>query len=203
MKLYTSTTSPYSRKVRIISYELNLGQMVKEIQVDPTTSDELRRINPLGKVPALVLDDGSALFDSPVICEYLDELGGSRFYPGKSIWRTTTGRWRALTLQALGDGLADAAVTCVHERRRGEEVRNAEAIAKSMAALVRSLDVLEHARFVESPTIGEIAVACAIGYLDFRLPDIAWRDTRPKLHDWYEGFAKYPSMQATRPADPT
>lgn len=203
MKLYTSTASPYSRKARIIIHELGLGQMVKEIQVDPATSDELRRINPLGKVPALVLDDGSALFDSRVICEYLDELGSSRFYPGKSIWRTTTGRWRALTLQALGDGLADAAVTCVHERRRGEEVRNAEAIAKSMAALIRSLDVLEHARFAESPTIGEIAVACAIGYLDFRLPDIAWRDTRPKLLDWYEGFAKYPSMQATRPADPT
>ena len=101
MKLYTSTASPYSRKARIIVYELGLGQMVKEIQVDIATSDELRRINPLGKVPALVLDDGSALFDSPVICEYLDELGGGKFFPGKSIWRATTGRWRALTLQAL------------------------------------------------------------------------------------------------------
>jgi glutathione S-transferase len=203
MKLFTSPTSPYARKARVIIYEHGIDKMVEEIQTNPATSEELHRINPLGKIPTLVLDDGSVLFDSPVICEYLDELGGGKFFPGKSMWRTTSGRWRALTLQALGDGIADAAVARVREGRRPEGAKNSEVVANSMAAIVRSLDVLERAGFRESPTIGEIAVACAIGYLDFRLPDTAWRDTRPKLREWYEEFVIYPSMKATHPTEPT
>ena len=202
MKLYISTTSPFSRKARVIVHEHGLNETVTEVQTNPLTSEELRRINPLGKVPALALSDGSVLFDSPVICEYLDNLGGGRFFPGKSIFRPTSGRWRALTMQALGDGLAEAAIICVHEGRRPEEVRNNEAIAKAMAAINRTLDALDRARFPESPTIGEIAVGCAIGYIDFRLAELAWRGTRPKLRDWYEQMAGYASMQATRPTEP-
>ena len=110
MKLYMSPASPFARKARIIVRELDLVRLVEEIPTNPATSEELRKTNPLGKIPALVLDDGSTLIDSPVICEYLNELGGGKFFPGMTIWREVSGRWRALTLQALGDGIADAAV---------------------------------------------------------------------------------------------
>ena len=203
MKLYMSPASPFARKARIIVRELDLARLVEEIPTNPAVSEELRKTNPLGKIPALVLDDGSTLLDSRVICEYLNELGGGKFFPGMSIWREVSGRWRALTLQALGDGIADAAVARVYEGRRPVEMQNEEAIAKYLAAIGRSLDALERARFAETPTIGEIAVACAIGYLDFRLADLNWRDTRPQLRDWYEAFAKYPAMIATAPANPT
>jgi len=201
MKLYMSPASPFARKARIIVRELDLARLVEEIPTNPAVSEELRKTNPLGKIPALVLDDGSTLIDSPVICEYLNELGGGKFFPGMSIWREISGRWRALTLQALGDGIADAAVACIYEGRRPEELQNKEAIAKYLAVINRSLDALERAKFVEPPTIGEIAVACAIGYLDFREVATGWRDTHPQLRDWYEGFAKYPAMQATWPAN--
>ena len=102
MKLYGSPISPFSRKAMVIARELDLKL---EILPRPDNAAEFRRINPLGKIPALVLDDGSALFDSPVICEYLNELGGGKFFPGNSLWRNNSGKWKALTLQALGDGL--------------------------------------------------------------------------------------------------
>ncbi|HEY0282209.1 MAG TPA: glutathione S-transferase N-terminal domain-containing protein [Rhizomicrobium sp.] len=203
MKLYMSPASPFARKARIIIRELDLTRLVEEIPTDPATSGELRKTNPLGKIPVLVLDDGSTLIDSPVICEYLNEMGGGKFFPGMSIWRSASGRWRALTLQALGDGLAEAAVARLYERRRPEELQNKEAIAKYLAAIGRSLDVLERARFAKPPTIGEIAVACAIGYLDFREVMPGWRDMRPQLRGWYEDFVKYPAMQETWPANLT
>lgn len=202
MKLYTSPASPFSRKVRIIIRELDLARLVEEVNVNPATSDELRRINPLGKIPVLVLKDASTLIDSPVICEYLNDLGGGKFFPGTNIWREVSGRWRALTLQALGDGICDAAVARVYEGRRPPELQSELVINKHLAAIARSLDALERSRFAETPTIGEVAVACALGYLDFRLPELAWRETRPNLRDWYEKFAQYPSMKDTWPASP-
>ena len=203
MKLYTSPASPFARKARIIVYELQLGKLVQEIQTNPTTSEELRRINPLGKIPALVLDDGSALIDSPVICEYLNQLGGGKFFPGMSIWRSVSGRWKALTLQAIGDGIADAAVARIYESRRLPEQQSADTIARYMKAIATSLDVLERAKFAADVTIGEIAVACALGYLDFRDVVPGWREPRPALAAWYAKFAEYPSMKATWPANPT
>jgi len=201
MKLYSNPASPFSRKVRIVVRELDLTRLVEEINVNPAASDEVRRINPLGKIPVLVLNDGSTIVDSPVICEYLNELGGGKLFPGMTIWRNASGRWRALTLQALGDGICDAAVARTYEGRRPPELQSEAVIHKHLAVLARSLDVLERARFAEAPTIGEIAVACALGYLDFRLPELSWRDTRPNLRDWYEKFAQYPSMKDTVPAN--
>jgi len=201
MKLYMSPASPFARKVRVIILELDLGRLVEEIAVNPAASDELRRTNPLGKIPALILDDGSTLIDSPVICEYLNEMGGGKFFPGMTIWREVSGRWRALTLQALGDGLADAAVALIYEKRRPEGENSQAFIDKQTAVIARSLDALERARFAEKITIGEIAVGCALGYLDFREVMPGWRDARPNLSAWYEGFAKYPSMAATAPAN--
>ena len=202
MKLYTNPASPYSRKARIVIRELDLTRLVEEINVNPAASDELRRINPLGKIPVLVLKDGSTLVDSPVICEYLNDLGGGKLFPGMSVWREVSWRWRALTLQALGDGICDAAVARIYEGRRPPELQSEPVVHKHVAAITRSLDVLDHSRFAEAITIGEIAVACALGYLDFRLPELSWRETRPNLRDWYENFAQYPSMKDTWPVSP-
>ncbi len=131
MKLFYSPASPFARKCRVIVHEL--GLKLEEISVNPIGNEELRRVNPLGKVPALVLDDGSALIDSAVICEYLNDLGGGRFFPGTSPWRGGSGRWRALGLQALADGMADAAVALMQQRRLPEERRNDETMARHRA----------------------------------------------------------------------
>jgi glutathione S-transferase len=201
MKLYMNPASPFSRKARVIARELNLMALVEEIAVNPATSEEVRRVNPLGKIPALILDDGSALFDSPVICEYLNDLGGGKFFPGMSLLRENSGRWRALGLQALGDGLADAAVARNYELRRPEGEKSAAFVAKQETVIARSLDALEAMRFAKVPTIGEVAVACAVGYLDLRWPELGWRAARPHLAAWYDEFAKFPSMVATAPAN--
>lgn len=201
MKLYTNPASPFSRKVRVIVRELDLTRLVEEINIDSRNlGDEFRRINPLGKIPVLVLKDGSTIVDSPVICEYFDDLGGGKFFPKDTLWKQQSGRWRALTLQALGDGICDAAVARVYEGRRPPELQSEQIVQKHLTAVTRTLDVLERSKFAEQPTIGEVAVACALGYLDFRLPDLDWREGRSNLHDWYEKFAQYPSMKDTWPA---
>ena len=111
MKLYTNPATPFGRKAQVIAHELGLKlEIVKTL---PVQDAEFRRVNPLGKIPALVLDDGSVIFDSPVICEYLNHSGGGKFFPGTNIFRNNSGRWKALVLQALGDGIAEAAVAYV------------------------------------------------------------------------------------------
>ncbi|GAA0549112.1 glutathione S-transferase [Rhizomicrobium palustre] len=200
MKLYSNPASPFARKARIIVRELNLTKVVEEVNIDTRNPPpDFRSINPLGKIPVLVLKDGSTILDSPVICEYLNDMGGGKFFPGMSIFREVSGRWKALTLQALGDGICDAAVARVYETRRPAEQQSPEALQKHLTAIETGLTVLERAKFSEKITIGEITVACAIGYLDFRMPELAWRNSRPKLRDWYEAFAQYPSMKDTWP----
>ncbi len=198
MKLYFSPPSPFSRKVRVVAHEL--GLKLEEIEISTRGNMEFRKINPLGKIPALVLDDGSALFDSPVICEYLNQVGGGKFFPGNSLLGNNTGRWKALGLQALGDGIMEAALGKVYEERFRTPEQRSEAITANYISVVQSgLDALEGVKFAENPTIGEITVACALGYVDFRLGELNWRATRPKLAAWYEKFSQYPSMQATKP----
>jgi glutathione S-transferase len=201
MKLYSSPASPFARKARILAHELGLPLEV--LDVATANNEELRRINPLGKIPVLILDDGSALFDSPVICEYLNEKGSGKFFPGTSMWSTTSGRWRALMLQALGDGVCDAAVARVVEGRLPLEKQNGDMIARHLDAVTRGLDALERAaaKFAEYPTIGEVSVGCALGYLDFRLPELEWRASRPALGAWFERFGNYASVRATAPAN--
>jgi glutathione S-transferase len=172
--------------------------------VDIAARDDegFRAINPLKKIPALVLDDGSALFDSPVICEYLNEFGGGKFFPGKTVWQQNSGRWKALGLQALGDGIMDAAVACRYEITQPEARRNPDHTARYMTTIWAGVDALERMNFAEPPTIGEITVGCALGYLDFRYGDLGWRDSHPKLAAWYAKFSQYPSMLATAPPSP-
>jgi len=166
----------------------------------PFQNPDFRRVNPLGKIPALVLDDGSVLIDSPVICEYLNHLGGGKFFPGMSLWRQNSGRWKALGLQALGDGLADAAVAWTL-LGRADPVPEA-ARARQKETVLAALDALEKVKFAKDPTIGEISVACAIGYVELRLADLDWRATHPNLSGWYAQFCEYPSMKATVPLAP-
>jgi glutathione S-transferase len=194
LKLYGNAISPFARKAMVIAHELGLKL---EVLPRPDDAEAFRRINPLGKIPALVLDDGSAIFDSPVICEYLNQMGGGKFFPGNSLLRGDKGKWKALTLQALGDGLADAAVAIMVEGR--QPAPNQAHIDRNRAALEAGLDMLERVKFAEYPTIGEISAACALGYMDFRLKELDWRGSRPKLSAWYAKFCEYPSMKATAP----
>jgi glutathione S-transferase len=198
LKLYTNAASPFARKCRVIAHEL--GLKLEEIRTLPMKEPEFRKINPLGKIPALLLDDGSVLIDSPVICEYLNHVGGGKFFPGMSILRHSSGRWKALGLAALGDGIADAAVAWVI---LGREAQVSEAACgRQMSAVMAGIDALERVKFAKDPTIGEISVACALGYVDFRMPDLDWKASRPNLAAWYTKFCDYPSMKATVPAAP-
>jgi glutathione S-transferase len=198
VKLYSHPVSPFARKARIIAHELNLKLEIVHVE-SARKDDNLRSINPLKQIPVLVLDDGSSLFDSAVICEYLNHTGGGKFFPGMNIFRHTSGRWKALGLAALGDGLADAAVALRYELAEPEERRNPDRIARMKATVSAAIDALERVKFAKDPTIGEIAVACALGYIDFRLKDLDWKSSHPKLSAWYARFCEYPAMKATVP----
>lgn len=201
MKLYMSATSPFARKCRIIARELSLTHMIEEVAVDVSDKSQISPVNPLGKVPALVLDDGSVLVDSPVICEYLDDLGNGKFFPKPSVWGNTKGRWKALTLQAIGDGLNDAIIGILLENRRPPELQSDTMRTRHTNAALTTLDVLERLapKFAEYPTIGEISVGCALGFADLRVAELHWRDNRPQLAAWFEKFSRYPSVEATKP----
>jgi glutathione S-transferase len=198
MKLYGNAASPFARKCRVIAHEL--GLKLEEIRTLPMQEPEFRRINPLGKIPALILDDGSVLIDSPVICEYLNHMGGGKFFPGMNIFKNSSGRWKALGLAALGDGIADAAVAWIIMGRENPVPEAAR--ARQMESVLASLNALERAKFSKDPTIGEISVACALGYIEFRMPDLDWKSSRPKLAEWYARMCEYPSMKATVAAAP-
>ena len=198
MKLFSNAASPFARKCRVIAQEL--GIKLEEVRTLPMQDPEFRRVNPLGKIPALLLDDGSVLIDSPVICEYLNHHGGGKFFPADTIWKAASGRWKALGLAALGDGIADAAVAWII---LGRENPVPEAGRKrQMDTVLAGLDALERMKFADPPTIGEITVACAIGYVEFRMPDLDWKSSRPNLSAWYAKISELPSMKATAPAAP-
>jgi len=199
MQLYSHPASPFARKCRIIIQALEIRCEV--ITIDARNDDALRQINPLKKIPALVRDDGSVLFDSPVICEYLDHIGGGNLFPAVGLMGGgAEARWAALKLQALADGIMDAAVACRYQVILPAEQQNADFIARYHAGIAGGLDALEHVTFQPLPGgIGEIATGCALGYLDFRYPDIGWRAGHPKLAAWYAAYAELPEMVATRP----
>ncbi len=202
MKLFFNNASPFVRKVRVFVRETALEKNIEEIAtaVSPVTeSPALSKANPLAKIPALILDDGSALFDSPVICEYLDTMhAGRKLFPASG-----PARWTALKLQATGDGILDAGVLCRYEMAvRPKEFQWAGWVAGQTKKWHGGLDLLERevGTLDGEPTIGGITVACALGWLDFRYGDDHWRDARPRLTTWYEKFLARPSMQATMPS---
>jgi glutathione S-transferase len=194
MELWYTTTSPFARKVRIAAAELGWDDRIRLVRVDPWTDERLRALNPLAKVPTLVLDDGTALPESALICEWLDALGaGRRLMPSDG-----ARRWRALRLQALADGAMTAVGRLFADERHPESERASGMMARFAAARDAVLDGLEQESLQAEPEIGEIAVAALLGYLDFRWPERHWRDGRPRLSAWMDGMAARPSLIATR-----
>lgn len=193
MKLLTSDTSPYGRKVRIAIVEKGLEGEVALVAQGPFDADvgALRAANPLGKIPALVLDDGQSLYDSRVICEYLDEVGqGPRLLP------PGPARFDTLRRQALADGVMDAAFNLVMERRRPDVQRAPEWMARWDANIVRGVAAMEARATFD---LGAIATAAALGYLEFRLPEIAWREQAPAMAAWWDGVRGRASVRGTAP----
>jgi glutathione S-transferase len=198
VKLYYSPTSPYVRKVMVCAITRGLDGQIEQVPCNPHASPaDLVADNPTSKVPCLVTDDGLALFDSPVICEYLDSRGDELpLFPGHG-----PARWRALKFQAMGDGILDAAVPCRGELARPKEAARDAAIARYKAAMSRTVDALEADPPHKLVDIGSIAVACALGYLDFRFGADPWREDHPKLAAWYEAFAQNPAIAETAPKE--
>jgi glutathione S-transferase len=198
VKLHHSPASPYVRKVRICAIARGIDSRIELVPCNPNTSPAaLLADNPLSKVPTLVTDDGVALFDSPVICEYLDSLGDALpMFPARG-----AARWRALKLQAMGDGILDACVPRRMEMQRPQDEGRAAVVARMRAAVERTLDALEAESPHKAVDIGSISVACALGYLDFRFPQEPWRGTRPKLAAWFEAFGREPAVFATAPKE--
>jgi glutathione S-transferase len=198
VKLCFSPTSPYVRKVRACAITREIDDRIELVPTNPNVSEPaFVAINPLSKVPALVTDDGVALFDSPVICEYLDSIGDALpMFPEHG-----PARWRALKLQAMGDGILDASVPRRGEMMKPQDEGRAMWIARQKAAVDRTLDALEADPPYRHADIGSITVACALGYLDFRFAAQPWRDGRPKLAAWYEAFAQNPGIAQTVPKE--
>ena len=203
MRLHYNVASPFVRKVMAVAIETGLESRLEPVtrMMTPIKPDaELARDNPLGKIPCLVTDEGVALFDSRVICEYLDGLhDGPKMFPPAG-----PARWSALRRQAEGDGIMDAGVLARYETfLRPEERRWPEWIEGQKLKFRRALDGLEAEAegFGEAVDIGTITIGCALGYLDFRYQDENWRAHRPRLAAWLERFAQRPSMVRTAPSE--
>jgi glutathione S-transferase len=205
MRLRYSPTSPFVRKVMVVALETGLAERIERIPttVAPTTpNEEVARENPLVKVPALTTDDGIVLYDSPVICEYLDTLhSGAKLFPaaGKA-------RWIALRQQALGDGVLEAAILGRYESVRPKEFlwqdwidAQLRKVRGALAALDIEVEAGELGNGSDGITIGQVAVGCALGYLDFRYQSEEWRARSRRLAQWYGHFAERKSMQLTVP----
>ena len=207
MQLRHAATSPYARKVRVLAQEAGLSDRIELIDTNPYEAGDLSGLNPLSTIPVLITDDGMAICDSPVICAYLDSLhDGEAFTPesGKA-------RFEDLNLQALADGLLDAALSRMGEIRLRPEAFQWDGHHKRMRLKVsRTLDLFEKMVSGDSlpdipstkrPSLGVIAVGCALGYLDLRFAADNWREGRPALTSWYATFSARPSMQDTRPPE--
>lgn len=199
MQLISSPASPFVRKVRVLLRETGLTGKVAELPVATTalaTAPEAMAANPLGKIPALLREDGPAIYDSRVICRFLDAQAGAGLYPEARLWEV-------LTLEATADGMMESGVLMVYEMRlRPEGARSAEWVEAQWAKIARALDALEErwmSHLAGPIDMAQIAVACALGYLDFRHDARGWRDGHPALAAWYEGFAARPAMSETAP----
>ncbi len=197
MKITFSNASPYVRKALACAVARGIdGQL--ERWVIAATDPAISEFNPLNKVPTLVTDDVGALFDSPVICEYLDTIGSAApLFPA-----TGAARWSALRLQALGDGIMDASQPRRREIGLPQDEGRIAYIALQKGKVARALAALEKevSSFGKLANIGEITVGCALGYLDFRFANEPWRPGHPKLTAWYEEVLKLPALAQTMPS---
>jgi glutathione S-transferase len=198
MKLRYTPASPFSRKVLVVAHECGLADRIEKVAADLERPEgDLANDNPLGKVPTLVLDDGTALIESPLICDWLEAQGNGTLIP-----RDAKARVAALQLQALGDGVGEAANCVQRERNRIGAQHSDQVEARWKAKFDRTLDLLEREfdRRMSAPTnIGHVALACALGWVDFRMENMDWKAGRPKLATWYAEINKRPSLAATAP----
>ena len=196
MKLFFSPTSPYVRKCMVVAHELGLTGRIDLLpsNAHPVTRDQtIIAKNPLGKVPTLITDDGQALYDSRVICEYLDDLGNGALFP-----KSGKARWEALTLQSLADGILDAALLARYEDvARPEAIRWADWRAAQLDKTETALAYLEGnlQGLAGRVDIGSLSMACALWYLDLRFTELLWRERYPKVAQWYAAFSQRPSTQ--------
>mgnify|MGYP001201993486 CR=1 FL=1 len=201
MKLIFSPASPFVRKVRVMVHEAGLLERVEHVAVTATalaTDPAVRGANPLGKIPALILDNGHAIFDSRVIFRYLDDLSCLELYPADRLWDV-------LTLEVLADGIMESAVLMVYKTRlRSEQQRSAQWVEAQWGKIINDLNALESNRFpvLEGAlNFGQLALACALGYLDFRHEAFAWRHGRPTLSSWYSEIQDRTSLKDTIPSN--
>ena len=203
MKLHWSSRSPFVRKVMVAAHEMGLADRIETVPtlVAMTRPNlDLMRSNPLGKIPTLVTDEGVVLFDSTVICEYLDSLhAGAKLFPPDP-----QRRWQALRWHALGDNLLDTLVLWRNEQLRPPARQSPETLAGFELKTRNAVDLLEaEARELTAAPfgIGHVAVGVALGYLDFRFAPLGWRDGHASIAAWHEAFSRRPSVRNTQPVD--
>lgn len=198
LKLHHNPASPYARKVVVLAHETGQAQDVEIMPIKVwEEGDRLRADNPLAKIPTLILEDGSALYDSGVICRYLDSRhNGAKMFPGGD------GQWAVERLHALATGATDAALALRADAMRGRDgepdfyaARMRDTVEHALAALEKMLP-----EYGQTANAGTVAAACLIGYLDFRFADLDWRSRHPALAEWYAAFSARPSMAQTPPA---
>jgi glutathione S-transferase len=196
MKLAFSPASPYVRKVTACAIKRGINDKIERLKIG-TTDPALLKHNALSKVPTLILDDGTCIFDSPVICEYLDSIGSApKLFPAAG-----PARWKALTQEALADGILDATQPRRREVALPQDEGRKSYIALQQGKVTRALDEFEKqaSSLGNLDTIGEITIGCALGYLDFRYANEPWRPGHPKLEAWYAKVAKLPPLAETVP----
>ena len=200
MKLHWSPKSPYVRKVMVCAHELDMVrrlELVRSVAAMLKPNPAIMADNPLSKIPTLVRDDGSALFDSAVICEYLNEQACGTLFPPQG-----EAKWQALRWQAFGDGMLDALILWRNEREREQPLAALlEAFEIKTLASLKLLDE-EAAKLGATPfAIGHVAIGCALGYLDYRFNSLGWRDSASQLAAWFAKLGNRPSFQATEVAE--
>jgi glutathione S-transferase len=203
MTLHWSPRSPYVRKVMIAVHEMGLQdriRIVRTVAGGTTPHWELMKVNPIGKIPTLELEDGTAIYDSPVIIEYLDTLHAEpKLYP--AAWPA---RLTALRRHALGQGMLDNALPLLGEGFRPPDKQSEPHMELWRAKLRACVDALEHEAVAMARsgfTVGHLAIGVALAYLDFRFDSLQWREGHPKLAAWHATFNARPSVQANMPVD--
>ena len=201
MKLVYSPPSPFVRKVTTLIHHADLNDRIELINVKTTAlsvAEDARAASPLGKIPVMILEDGQSIFDSRVITRYLDEIAGSNLYPKEKIYDI-------LTLEALADGIMESAVSITYESKLRPENEQSpswmEAQWSKVLHAVKALDDGEFKAMDGEMNMGQIAVACALGYLDFRHDARQWRSGHSSLASWNDKMMKLPALIKTIPTD--
>ncbi|MBY4598240.1 glutathione S-transferase family protein [Ottowia caeni] len=200
LQLHWSPKSPYVRKVMICAHELNVVprlELVRSVAAMLKPNPSIMEYNPLSKIPTLVRPDGSTLFDSVVICEYLNDLAGGSLFPSEG-----EARWQSLRWHAFGDGLLDALILWRNEREREQPLKPLiDAFELKARTSLKLLDSEAEALTSAPLSIGSITVGCALGYFDYRFDNFGWREQAPRLAKWHTKLSERPSYQATEPLE--